>query len=247
LFTYEAPANLLKDKVILVTGAGSGIGKAAAIAYAKAGATVILLGKTVSKLEAVYDEIESAGCPEAAITPVDLESVGDHEYETLVAGIDSEYGQLDGLLNNAGYMGPLMPFQTMTLEHWKKVLQVNLNAGFALTRYCFPLLQAAEIASIVFTSSTAGRKPFAYSSAYTVAKHGIETLAQVLFLELENTSSVRVNTVNPGPCATALRQAAYPGEDPATLPQPDDLMPVYLYLMGDDSLKENGRQFSAQD
>ena len=247
MFNYEAPDNLLHNRIILVTGAGSGIGRAASLAYASAGATVILLGKTVSKLEAVYDEIDAAGYPEAAITPVDLESVGDLEYETLVSGIEKEFGRLDGLLNNAGFLGPLMPFQTMTMEHWQKILQINLNAGFALTRYCFPLLKASDHASIIFTSSTAGRKPFAYSSAYTVAKHGIETLAQVLFLELENTSKVRVNTVNPGPCATALRQAAYPAEDPASLPQPEELMSVFLYLMGDDSLNENGKQFSAQD
>jgi len=247
VFKYEAPNNLLENKIILVTGAGSGIGRAAALAYARSGATVILLGKTVSKLEAVYDEIEVAGYPEAVITPVDLETIGDPQYQELVEGIHKEFGRLDGLLNNAGYMGPLMPFQTMTLEHWQKILQINLNAGFAMTRYCFPLLQEALNPSVIFSSSTAGRQPFAYSSAYTVAKHGIETLTQVLFLELENTSSIRVNTVNPGPCATALRRAAYPGEDPATLPQPEDLMDVYLYLMGKDSLDENGKQFSAQE
>ena len=247
MFEYEAPANLLKDKIILVTGAGSGIGRAASIAYARAGATVILLGKTVEKLESVYDEIEAAGAPQPAITPLDLETAGDPQYQELANGIHNEFGRLDGLLNNAGYMGPLMPFQTMTIEHWQKVLQINLTAGFALTKYCFPLMQESQNASVIFTSSTAGRKAFAYSGAYTVAKHGIETLMQVLFLELENTSSIRVNTVNPGPCATALRRSAYPAEDPATLPAPEDLMDIYLYLMGSDSLEENGKQFSAQD
>jgi NAD(P)-dependent dehydrogenase (short-subunit alcohol dehydrogenase family) len=247
MFEYTAPANLLKDKIILVTGAGSGIGRAAALAYAQSGATVILLGRDVKKLEAVYDEIESAGYPEPAITPVDLETVGDPQYQELVNGIHNEFGRLDGLLNNAGYMGPLMPYQTINLEHWQKVLQINLTASFALTKYCFPLLKEAENASVIFSTSTAGRKPFAYTSAYTVAKHGVEALVQVLFLELENTSRIRVNSVNPGPCATALRRAAYPAEDPATLSQPEDLVPVYLYLMGDDSLKENGKQFSAQD
>lgn len=247
MFNYQPQADLLKDKTILVTGAGSGIGRAASLAYASAGATVILLGSKTEKLEAVYDEIENAGGAQPAITPLDLESAGEEQYIELISSIDSTFGKLDGLLNNAGFMGPLMPFQTMTMAHWQKVMQINLNAAFALCKSCFPLLQQAENASIIFSSSTAGRKAFAYSSAYTVAKHGIETLMQVLFLELENTSKIRVNTVNPGPCATALRRAAYPAEDPATLPKPEDLMAVYLYLMGKDSLGENGKQFSAQE
>ena len=247
MFEYEAPADLLKDRIILITGAGSGIGRAAALAYAQSGATVILLGRDVKKLEAVYDEIESAGYPEPAITPVDLESAGEPQYQELVNGIHNEFGRLDGLLNNAGYMGPLMPYQTINLDQWQKILQINLSASFALSKFCFPLLQAAENASVIFSTSTAGRKAFAYSSAYTVAKHGVEALVQVLFLELENTSNIRVNSVNPGPCATALRLATYPAEDPATLPQPEELVPVYLYLMGDDSLKENGKHFSAQE
>jgi NAD(P)-dependent dehydrogenase (short-subunit alcohol dehydrogenase family) len=247
VFEYVAPNNLLRDKIILVTGAGSGIGRATALAYAQSGATVILLGRDVKKLEAVYDEIETAGYAQAAITPVDLESAGEPQYQELVNGIHNEFGRLDGLLNNAGYMGPLMPYQTITLDQWQKIMQINLSAGFALTKFCFPLLQEAENASVIFSTSTAARKPFAYTAAYTVAKHGVEALVQVLFLELENTSKIRVNSVNPGPCATALRRAAYPAEDPATLPQPEELVPVYLYLMGDDSLKENGKQFSAQE
>ena len=247
MFAYKAPANLLKDKVILVTGAGSGIGRAVSLAYAQAGATVILLGRNVARLEAVYDDIENAGGAQPAITPLDLESAGDPQYQELVINIQAEFGRLDGLVNNAGYMGPLMPFQSITLEQWQKILQINLGAAFAMTKYCFPLLRQAGKASVIFSSSTAGRQAFAYSAAYTTAKHGLEALMQVMFLELENTSNIRVNTVNPGPCATALRRAAYPGEDPESLPQPEDLTPVYLYLMGGDSLGENGKAFSAQE
>lgn len=247
MFTYDAPDNLLKDKVILVTGAGSGLGRAAALAYAGAGATVILLGRNVERLEAVYDDIENAGGPQPAITPFDLAAAGEPEYLELVNSIDNAFGKLDGLLNNAGYLGPLMPFQAMSLDQWQRTLQLNLTACFALCKYSFPLLQQGETPSIILTSSTAGRQPFAYSGAYTVSKHGVEALMEVLFLELENTSKIRVNSLNPGPCATALRKAAYPAENPASLPQPEDLMPVYLYLMGADSLHENGKQFSAQD
>ena len=246
MFSYDAPDNLLKDRIILVTGAGSGIGKAAAMAYAKAGATVVLLGRNVPRLEAVYDAIEAAGGAEPAITPFDLESAGEEQYLELVNGIANAFGRLDGLLSNAGFMGPQMPFQTMSLAQWQKTLQINLSAGFALCKYTFPLLQQASHASVILTTSTAGRKAFAYSSAYTVAKHGLEALMQVLFLELENTSRIRVNSVNPGPCATALRKASFPAENPAGLPKPEDLMAVFLYLMGDDSLAENGKQFSAQ-
>ena len=247
MFKYEAPANLLKDKVILVTGAGSGLGRAASLAYAKAGATVVLLGSNTGKLETVYDEIENAGGAEPAITPLNLESASEEHYQELVDGIATTFGRLDGLLNNAGYMGSLMPFQTISMAHWQKIMQINLNAGFFLTRFTFPLLQQAENASVIFTSSSAGKQAHAYNSAYSVAKHGVEALMQVLFLELENTSTIRVNTVNPGPCATALRRSAFPAEDPGTLPKPEDLMAVYLYLMGKDSVGENGKQFSAQD
>jgi NAD(P)-dependent dehydrogenase (short-subunit alcohol dehydrogenase family) len=246
MFTYDAPTNLLKDKVILVTGAGSGIGRAVSLAYARAGATLILLGRNVARLEAVYDEIEAAGGPEPAITPVDLESAGDAQYNELVNGIHAEFGHLDGLVNNAGYMGPMMPFQSSTLEQWQKIMQINLGASFAMSKYCFPLLRNADGASVIFSTSTAGRQAFAYSAAYTAAKHAVEALMQVMFLELENTSMIRVNTVNPGPCATALRRTAFPNEDPSTLPKPEDLVPVYLYLMGADSLHENGKAFSAQ-
>ena len=247
MFEYQAPPDLLKDKVILVTGAGSGIGRAVALAYAKSGATVILHGRNVAKLEAVYDDIESAGGKQPAITPLDLEQAGDEQYIELTNSIHKEFGKLDGLVNNAGFIGPLMPFQMMTLDQWHKILMVNLTGAFAMTKYCLPLLQQAGEASVIFSSSTAGREAFAYSSAYTAAKHGLEAFMQSLFLELENTTAIRVNTVNPGPCATALRKSAFPAEDPATLPQPEDLVPVYLYLMGRDSVKENGKAFSAQE
>jgi len=130
VFKYEAPANLLKDKVILVTGAGSGLGRAASLAYAKAGATVVLLGSNTGKLETVYDEIENAGGAEPAITPLNLETASEEHYQELVDGIASAFGRLDGLLNNAGYMGSLMPFQTMSMAHWQKIMQINLNAVF---------------------------------------------------------------------------------------------------------------------
>ncbi len=246
MFDYQAPSDLLKNKIILVSGAGSGIGKAAALAYAEHGATVILMGRNVERLEQVYDEIERAGHPQAAITPFDLIEANEEKYQELVNSIHSEFGRLDGLLNNASILGSLTPIQTYNLTTWNQVIQTNLNAQFALTKYCLPLLQEADTASIVFTSSGAGRKPYAYWGAYSVSKAATEALAQVLFLELENTSSIRVNTINPGATATKMRSQAFPGENPVNLPKPEDIMPLYLYLMGKDSQFENGKQLDAQ-
>lgn len=246
MFDYQAPANLLKDKIILVSGAGSGIGRAAALAYAKHGATLILLGRNVEKLEQVYDEIEAASGMQPAITPFDLETADDNRYQELVNSIYQEFGRLDGLLNNASILGMLTPIQSYPLATWNKVIQTNLNAQFALSKYCLPLLQEAADASVIFTSSSAGRHPYAYWGAYSVSKAAVEALAQVLFLELENTSKIRVNTVNPGATATRMRKQAFPAENPEKLAQADEIMPVFLYLMGRDSLQENGKQFDAQ-
>jgi len=246
MFDYQSPPGLLKDKIILISGAGSGIGRAAALAYAASGATVILLGRNVEKLEQVYDEIEKTGAPQAAITPFDLETADDNNYQELVNSIHNEFGRLDGLLNNASILGTLTPIQSYSLSTWNQVIQTNLNAQFALTKYCLPLLQAADNASIIFTSSGAGRKAYAYWGAYSVSKAATEALVQVLFLELENTSRIRVNSVNPGATATKMRRQAFPGENPENLPKPEAIMPLYLYLMGADSLQENGKQFDAQ-
>ncbi|MES2624344.1 MAG: YciK family oxidoreductase [Pseudomonadota bacterium] len=247
MYQYEARADLLTDKIILVTGAGSGLGQAAAITYAKHGATVILLGKTESKLEATYDAIVAAGGAEPAVMAVDLETASDPQYLQIIEVLATEFGRLDGLLHSAGYAISSVPLQHVTLSAWNKVMQINLTAGFALSKYCLPLLQQAPNASMIFTSSRAGREIRAFWGPYAIAKHGVETLMEIFYQELGNTSRIRVNSLNPGPCATALRRAIFPAEDPATRPQPDDLMPLYLYLMGDDSLHENGKQFEAQD
>lgn len=246
MFNYHAPEDLLTNKTILISGAGSGIGRAAALSYAAHGATVILLGKTVVKLEEVYDEIEQAGGPQPAIFPMDLETATDNEYQALVSGIENEFACLDGLLNNAAVLGNILPIESCSLEAWNQVIQVNLNASFALSKYLLPLLKRSDNASLILTSSSAGREPYAYWGAYCVSKHAIEALMQVMFLELENTSKVRVNTVNPGATYTPLRKIAFPAENPEKVTKPDEIMAVYLYLMGKDSLKENGKEFNAQ-
>lgn len=243
---YTAPPDLLKDRNILVTGAGSGLGQAAAIAYARHGANVILLGRTEKKLEATYDAIVANGAAEPTLMVLDLQRAGEADYNQLAEILANEFGSLHGLLHSAGVSAPALPLQYQSLSSWNQLLQVNLTAGFALTKTCLPLLQQADHASVIFTSSRAGRETRAFWGAYAVSKHGVETLMDIFAEELRATSRIRVNSLNPGPCATALRRVIFPSEDPATLPPAESLMPLYLYLMGKDSLHETGKRFEAQ-
>ncbi|TXS96767.1 YciK family oxidoreductase [Parahaliea maris] len=243
---YQARPDLLAGKTVLVTGAGDGIGRAAAETYAAHGATVILLGRTVDKLEAVYDAIEAAGHPQPAIFPVDLASADEQSYRELAQAIEENFGRLDGLLHNASVLGERRPIESATWKAWEEVMQVNVNAQFLLTRHLLPLLQRAPTASLIFSSSSVGRRGKAFWGAYAVSKFATEGLMQVLAAELENTSQVRVNSLNPGATNTAMRRAAYPAENPTDNPGPADIMPAYLYLMGDDSAGVHGQAFDAQ-
>ena len=243
---YTAAPDLLGGRVILVTGAGDGIGAAVAHAFAVHGAAVVLLGRTVSKLETVYDRIVAAGAPQPAIYPLDLEGAGPAHYDELAERIASELGRLDGLLHNAGRLGLLAPLEHYDAEEWLRVVQVNLNAPFLLTRACLPLLSQAPSASLVFTSSGVGRRGRAYWGAYSASKFAVEGLMQVLADELGESTRVRVNSINPGRVRTTMRAVAYPAENPQSLPAPSDIVPAYLYLMGDDSLGVNGKALDAQ-
>lgn len=244
---YTPPQDLLSDRVILITGAGDGIGRAAALACAAHGATVVLLGRTIHKLEDTYDRIEQAGHPQAAIYPMNLEGATPKDYDDLAATLSTEFGRLDGLLHNAALLGALSPIAHQDIELWFKVMQVNLNAPFLLTRACLGLLMKSPDASVLFTSDSVGRQGRAYWGAYGVSKFGIEGLSQILAQEMETNTTVRVNTLNPGPTRTRLRTNAYPGENALALPTPESLMPAYLYLLGPDSRGVTGRQFDAQN
>ncbi|WP_370280152.1 YciK family oxidoreductase [Pontibacterium sp.] len=246
MFDYQAPEQLLEGRIILVTGAGDGIGRAAAKTYAAHGATVVLLGRTLEKLESLYDEIEAAGYPQPAIVPLNLESATEHEYMELANTLEQEFGRLDGLLNNAGSLGVRTAIETYDPTIWTQVMQVNVNAAFMLTQALLPLLQESDDASVIFTSSGVGRKGRAYWGAYAVSKFATEGLMQVMADELENTSPIRVNCINPGATRTQMRVTAYPGEPPQTNPTPEEIMPVYLYLMGEDSKEVNGQSLNAQ-
>ncbi len=243
---YNPPADLLRDRVILITGAGDGIGRAAAESFAAHGATVVLLGRTVSKLEAVYDTIESAGNPQPAIYPLNLESAAEKEYGALSETLQREFGRLDGLLHNAATLGSLTPVEHYEPEQWYRVMQVNLHAPFLITRACMPALRESQDASLIFTSSEMGRRGRAYWGAYAVSNFGVEGLMQVLADELEVNTHIRVNSIDPGPVRTAMFALAYPARDPGPIPEPSAVMSTYLFLMGPDSRDVTGQALSAQ-
>ena len=240
MFDYTARPDLLQGRIILITGAGRGIGAAAALSYAAHGATVLLLGKTEDNLNEVYDQIEAAGYPQAAVIPFNLETALAHQYDELAAMVEREFGHLDGLLHNAAILGPRTPLEQLSGDNFMRVMQVNVNAMFMLTSTLLPLLKLSEDASVVFTSSSVGRKGRAYWGAYGVSKFAAEGLMQTLADEVEGVAPVRANSVNPGATRTGMRAQAYPGENPASNPLPEAIMPVYLYLMGPDSRGVNG-------
>lgn len=246
MFDYTARPDLLAGRIILVTGAGRGIGAAAARAYAAHGATVLLLGKTEANLVEVYDQIEAAGHPQPVVIPFNLETAEPHHYGELAALIETQFGRLDGLLNNASIIGPRTPLDQLSGEHFMRVMHINVNATFLLTSTLLPLLRLSSDASIAFTSSSVGRKGRAHWGAYGVSKFATEGLMQTLADELEGVVPIRSNSINPGATRTAMRALAYPAENPQDNPAPEDIMPVYLYLMGPDSAGVNGQAFNAQ-
>lgn len=243
---YQPREDLLQGRILVVTGAGDGIGRAAALAYARHGATVILLGRTVDKLESTYDAIEAAGGPQPAIFPLNLEGASLRDYQDMAETLHNEFGRLDGLLHNAGLLGRITPFEQYNPELWEQVMQVNVNGPIWMTQALLPLLQASDDASVIFTSSGVGRQGRAYWGAYAVSKFATEGFVQVLADEVDNQHAIRVNTLNPGATRTQMRRGAFPGEDPETLPTPEDIMPTYLWLMGPDSQGVNGEQVDAQ-
>lgn len=243
---YTAREDLLDKKVILITGASRGIGRAAALSFAAHGATVILCGRNLNSLENVYDEIEVNGHPQPAIFPMQLESQNEQELKGLKDVIESEFGRLDGLLHNAAYMSPRTPLSQFKLDEWNRALAINLTAPFLLTKSLWPLLEKSESASIIYSSDEVGRQAKAYWGAYAISKAAGEYFVQILADELDGNTKIRVNSIDPGPTQSATRALAFPAENPETIASPESIMLPYLYLMGDDSRDNQGKQFTAQ-
>jgi NAD(P)-dependent dehydrogenase (short-subunit alcohol dehydrogenase family) len=249
---YLAPPGLLAGRVIAVTGAGEGVGRAVALAAAGRGAQLVLIGRTVTRLETVHAQISAAGAAgaagaaEASIAPLDLERALAADYDTLAAALSARYGRLDGLVHCAAQVGALAPIEHYDMLTWCRVLHVNLTAAFALTQVLLPALRASKDASVVFSSSGVGRRGRAHWGAYAVSKFGVEGLAQVLADELDGNSAVRVNAVNPGPARTRLRRQAFPAENTAAVPEPAALVQPYLWLLGPDSRGVTGRSLDCQ-
>ena len=248
---YQAAPDLLRDKVILVTGAGGGLGAALSKGFAAHGATLVLLGRTIRRLNTVYDEIEAAGGPTPAIYPMDLRGATEQDYDDLNTTLMREFGRLDGLVHCAALLGTLTPLELFDLQVWSTVMHVNLTAPMLLTRSLLPALKASGEASVVFCADAKTR---AYWGAYGVAKSGLNGLAAILAHELDDRQadapapprpapSIRVNSVEPPPLRTGLRASAYPGELPGSLPPADSVLPAFLYLLGADSAAVTGEYF----
>ncbi len=240
---YRPAPDLLKGRVILVTGAGQGLGRAAALAYGSHGATVILLGPTVAKLEKVYDEIVAAGGPQPAIFPMDLALAHDADFEALTQAIGYQLGRLDGILHCAARFESLTPQHLDSVADWIPQFRVNAAAPAAINRTCAPLLQAADQASVILVGETHGHVPVAYWGGFAVSKAALEAYFRIQADEWSE-APMRINLVIPGPVNSPQRARTHPGEDKSGLPRPEDLASQLLYLMGPDSVTVRGQLIS---
>ena len=239
-----APADgLLRDRVILITGASGGIGSATALACARQGAAVVLLGRNVKKLEKVYDAVEAAGGPKPAIYPMNLAGATWNEMAQLIATIEREFGRLDGLLHAAAHFTVFSPLSDVVPRDWMESLQVNLTAAYTLTRLSLPLMEQGGDGSVVFLTDPSGRDSKAYRGAFGLAKYAVEGMIKSWASELEHQRKLRLNAYDPGPLRTFLRLKGYPGEDAQTVPLPESAAPGLLYLLGPDSRGQSGQRF----
>ena len=243
---FTPDAGLLAGRIILITGAGGGLGRALAVESARAGASVILSGRNAAKLERVYDEIEKLGGPQPAIAALDLAAAAAADYDNLAKTIDDEFGKLDGLVHCAALLGERTPLEQYDVPTWCKVLHVNLTAPFILTQVLLPNLRKSADASVIFVSSGVVTNQRPYWGAYAVAKSGLESVRSMLSQELEGEPNIRVNSVNPGRMRTGMRAAAYPAEDPNTLPAPVSVSGTFLYLLSALGRGIDGQYIEAQ-
>lgn len=240
---YAATPDLLRDRVILITGAGRGIGRAAALAFASRGATVVLHGRDANRLAAVYDEIEAAGHPMPAAVPLDLETAGAREMDALAGAIQQAVGRLDGILHSAVHLERLAQAEAIDQAAWTRLIRVNLIAPLALTRACLPLLQRAPDASVVYTSDSHVEKPSAYWAGIAAPKAALMAAMRAQADEWSQHPHLRVNAVVPGPVASPARAFTHPGAAPSSLPPPESILPTYLWLIGPESRGVSGHVF----
>lgn len=244
--SYEYADDILNGRIIMITGATDGIGRALATHAAGLGAQVVLHGRSTKKLEEIYDEIESIEvAPRPSIAVLDLSIADGDAYASLTESIEKEFGRLDGLVHNAGILGQRLSIEQYDISEWQRVMHVNLTAPFVMTQHLLPLLQQSNDPSILFTSSGVGRVGKAFWGAYSVSKFGTESLSQILAAETRHTA-LRSNCINPGPIRTKMRLEAYPAEDRETLLRPEDIMAAYIYLLGPDSKGITGQSFDLQ-
>ncbi len=234
---YQADTESLKDRVILITGATRGIGKAVSLECARLGATILLVAKDLKRLEQTYDEIIELDAPQPAILNIDLEVAGADDYQKVADSIEKEFGRLDGLLHNAGRVGGLTPLQNIDIQNWSKIITLHMHAPFLLTRACLPLLRQSKDPSILFTVDETNK---AYWGAYGVSKYGQIGLLKILADELDGDQKIRVNGIHPGIVRTDLRTHNYPGINPNEFPSPETVTPPFVYFLGPESKNTTG-------
>ena len=242
---YHPAADYLKGRTIMVTGASRGIGAAICKAAATSGAQIIMLARSVADMEKIADEISAAGALEPSLVPINLEAASVDDYATVAQAVSESYGHLDGLVLNAGSLGDLSPIADYDPVTWARVFQLNVHSQFLLLQATLPLLKLGKDASIVFSTSSVGRKGRAYWGAYAASKFAIEGLMETLADELEDTN-IRANAVNPGATRTKMRAAAYPAEDTSKLAAPEDVATLFITLLGNAARTLNGLSLNAQ-
>jgi len=232
----------LKDKNVLITGGSKGIGKGLAKIFLKEGANVIICARNQEILDQAVNELETFGNIKgysANIAKLD-------DVKSLYDFVSVEFKHLDILINNASILGIKRKIKDIPEDVWDSVIQINLNSQFYVIKAFLPLLEKSENSSIINVSSSVGRKGKADWGAYAASKFGLEGLTQVLADELKDTN-IRINSVNPGGTRTQMRADAYPDEDPDTLPTPEEISSVFVYLASGESIGINGQQFNARD